>query len=109
ARAAARACPTPPPAWRAALSSVIIGARSRAVMRGTSGFGAPPFSATSRHLPSVRQLDLTKIGSIGRRTTDRIQCVAANEQVIIRPIRTERVIARRTEFLASLPPTVLAS
>ena len=52
---------------------------------------------------------LAQIGAVRRRAADRIERRAADDQVEIGALRTERIVAGRTDRRAGLPPAVLAN
>src|SRR5690349_2603251 len=53
--------------------------------------------------------NLAHIGAVGGCPACRIDIRIPNQQVVIRAVRTERVIARRPDFRACLPPSMLAA
>src|SRR5712692_11922295 len=71
--------------------------------------GSVAIQAARWYCRSTDAPDLTEIGSVGRCAADWVASLTADDQVQIGPIGSERVVARRAELLASLPPSVLTA
>src|SRR5215217_5589606 len=73
---------------------------------GCIGLRAQAFA--SRRCPrSSYEPYLTDIGPVRRRAADRIDDGTADQQIEIGPLRSERIVPWRAEFLAHLPPPML--
>src|SRR5258706_448832 len=68
-----------------------------------------PSTLKSSRQPSLRAADLTEVRAVRDRAADWVDRLIANNQVQIGSLWTERIVARRTNLDAGLPPAVLTT